>query len=172
MTTTHRYQARCTWTGSTGTGYEVYDRRHLGEAPPATAALELASDPVFRGDPSRLNPEQLVVLAASSCQLLSFLAVAARARIDVVAYEDDAQGEMPEAPGPMSLARIVLRPRITLAGPVDEARLRHLVEVAHRQCYIANSLKTAVEVEATFIEAFSQPASGTAGDEFGGQPAS
>src|SRR5579884_2221512 len=136
MTTTHRYQARCTWTGSTGTGYEVYDRRHLGEAPPATAALELASDPVFRGDPSRLNPEQLVVLAASSCQLLSFLAVAAR------------------------------------AGPVDEARLRHLVEVAHRQCYIANSLKTAVEVEATFIEAFSQPASGTAGDEFGGQPAS
>ncbi|MGH9127337.1 MAG: OsmC family protein [Acidimicrobiales bacterium] len=172
MATTHHYQARCTWTGSTGAGYEAYDRRHRAEAPPAVAALELASDPAFRGDPSLLNPEQLLVLAASSCQLLSFLAVASRARLDVVAYEDDAMAEMTESHGPASLSRIVLRPRITLAGPVDEARLRHLVEVAHRQCYIANSLKTSVEVDATFVEAFSNPGSGTGLDEFGGQPAS
>ena len=157
MATTHRYQARCSWTGSTGAGYDTYDRRHLAWAPPADATLYLASDPAFQGDPSRLNPEQLLVLAASSCQLLSFLAVAARARLDVVAYEDDASGEMPEVPGPMSLARIVLRPRITLAGPVDQARVRHLVEIAHRECYVANSLRTPVEVDATVVEVTAGP---------------
>ena len=158
MATTHHYQARCTWSGSTAAGYDAYDRRHRAQAPPARATLDVASDPAFRGDPSLLNPEQLLVLAASSCQLLSFLAVAARARLDVVAYQDDAQGEMPDSAGPMSLSRIVLRPRITLAGPLDEVRLRHLVDVAHRQCYIANSLKTPVEVEATFVDNRSDPA--------------
>jgi len=66
----------------------------------------------------RTSTPQLEVLAAASCQLLSFLAVAARARLDVVAYEDDAEGVMPEGDHPVRLTRIVLRPRIVLAaGP-------------------------------------------------------
>ena len=73
----HRYSVRCHWSGSTAGGYEAYDRGHEASAPPAAAVLLLSADPGFRGDPGRLNPEQLVVLAASSCQLLSFLAVAA-----------------------------------------------------------------------------------------------
>jgi organic hydroperoxide reductase OsmC/OhrA len=110
----------------------------------------LASDPAFRGDPALLNPEQLVVLAAASCQLLSFLAVAARARIDVVAYEDDAAGVMPES-RKTSISRIVLRPRITVASDVDDARLTHLCDVAHAECFIANSLRTEIVVEPTFV---------------------
>ena len=94
--TTHRYEVRCSWTGSTGSGYEAYSRTHTGEAKLAAPSLALSADPAFRGDPSTLNPEQLLVLAAASCQLLSFLAVAARARLDVVSYEDDATGFMPE----------------------------------------------------------------------------
>lgn len=117
-------------------------------ATPAAAALGLSADPAFRGDPSRLNPEQLLVMAASSCQLLSFLAVAARSRLDVLAYEDDAEGVMPEADRPVRLVAIHLRPRIVLAaGSGDETRVRQLVELAHRECYVANSLKTAITVE-------------------------
>jgi organic hydroperoxide reductase OsmC/OhrA len=149
----HLYEAHCSWSGSTGVGYDAYPRNHAGWAPPAAVPLALSSDPTFRGDPSRLNPEQLLVLAASSCQLLSFLAVAARARLDVVAYDDDARGEMPDDATPMCLSRIVLRPRITLAGPVNEERVRHLVQVAHRECYIANSLKTEIEVNPTIVVA-------------------
>ena len=144
---THRYTVRCRWEGSTGVGYEAYSRSHEAWAPPAGARLTLASDPAFRGDPALLNPEQLLVLAASSCQLLSFLAAAARARIDVVAYEDEGEGEMPEDERPMRITRIVLRPRITVAGEVSEERVRHLVEVGHRECFIANSLTTEVVVE-------------------------
>jgi organic hydroperoxide reductase OsmC/OhrA len=147
----HHYTASCSWHGSTATGYEAYDRSHDVEAPPAATSLALSSDPAFRGDPARLNPEQLLVMAAASCQLLSFLAVAARARIDVVDYQDDADGEMPEDVRPMRITRITLRPRITIRGDVDEARVRHLVEVAHRECFIANSLNTDVVVEPEVI---------------------
>jgi organic hydroperoxide reductase OsmC/OhrA len=114
--------------------------------------VTLSSDQAYGGDPALLNPEQLMVMAASSCQLLSFLAVASRARIDVVAYEDDATGEMPEGVRPVRLTRILLRPRITMGAPITEKRVLHLVEVAHRECYIANSLNTEVEVEATIIQ--------------------
>ncbi len=175
MGPTHHYHVHCGWSGSTGAGYDTYGRDHEASAPPAGATLVLSSDPAFRGDPTRLNPEQLLVLAASSCQLLSFLAVAARARIDVVAYEDDALGEMPEGAAPVRLTRIVLRPRITIASTVNEDRARHLVQVAHRECYIANSLKTEVEVEPTIIVTAppertapgNEPERG-AGDEAGG----
>lgn len=143
----HRYRARCTWRGSTGGGYESYDRTHVAAAPPAGAALTLSSDPAFRGDPALLNPEQLVVLAASSCQLLSFLAVVARARLEVLEYDDDAEAVMDEDEPPARITHITLRPRIVLAeGPTRE-RVEHLVAVAHRECYIANSLRSEIAIE-------------------------
>jgi organic hydroperoxide reductase OsmC/OhrA len=150
---THRYTTQLAWAGSTAEGYEHYSRAHEATAPPATESrpLPLSSDPAFGGDPSRLNPEQMLVLAASSCQMLSFLAVAARARIDVTAYEDDAEGVMPEDDRPMRIARIVLRPDITINGDApDDARLRQLVDTAHRHCFVANSLTTEIAIEPTF----------------------
>jgi organic hydroperoxide reductase OsmC/OhrA len=147
---THRYRTHLAWSGSTAEGIAAYDRSHTMNAPPAATALALSSDPAFRGDPAKLNPEQLLVLAASSCQMLSFLAVAARARIDVVAYEDDAEGFMPEDDKPMRIARIVLRPRIATRGEASEERLRRLVETAHRECFIANSLRTEIAIEPRF----------------------
>lgn len=150
--TVHRYRAEVTWQGSTGVGYERYQRNHHAGVP-GGPSLALSGDPAFGGDPARLNPEQLLVLAASSCQLLSFLAVAARARIDVVAYRDDAVAEMPEDDPPMRLTRIVLRPQITVrnvASEVSDERLFHLVQVAHRECFIANSLRSDVVAEPVF----------------------
>jgi organic hydroperoxide reductase OsmC/OhrA len=155
---THRYTARLAWSGSTAEGYDTYTRAHETTCPPATEQqpLQLSSDPAFKGDPARLNPEQLLVLAASSCQLLSFLAVAARARVDVVHYEDDADGEMPEHDRPMRITRITLRPTITVKNDTDAAtdeRLHQLVEAAHRHCFIANSLSTEIRIEPTFRHA-------------------
>ncbi len=150
MALIHEYNATVSWQGSTGVGYEHYSREHTVTAPPAETALTLSSDPAFRGNPSLLTPEQLLVLAAASCQLLSFLAVAARARINVVRYEDTAHAEMPEDRKPISITRIVLRPKVTVhSGPTLE-RLYHLTQVAHHECYIANSLKTEVVVEPVF----------------------
>ena len=147
MAQTHVYRSRLTWQGSTGAGYEEYDRTHRVAVPPAEGELVLSSDPAFRGDGALPNPEQLLVAAASSCQLLSFLAIAARSRVDVVAYEDDADADMPEDAEPVQITRITLRPRIVVAAGADLDRVRRLVARAHDQCYVANTLNVEVEVE-------------------------
>jgi organic hydroperoxide reductase OsmC/OhrA len=147
----HHYQAVCTWKGSTGAGYEIYDRNHELRAPPALITVPMSSDPTFRGDPARPNPEQLLVMAAASCQMLSFLAIAARARLDVVEYQDLAEGFMPEDDQPMRITRIVLRPKMVIRGEVPEERLRQMLHTAHAHCYIANSLKTQIEILPEFV---------------------
>jgi organic hydroperoxide reductase OsmC/OhrA len=154
--TVHRYAATCTWSGSTGLGYDVYGRAHEVTTAPSGTSLPLSSDPAFVGDQSLMNPELLLLAAASSCQLLSFLAVAARARIDVVDYRDEAEAEMPDPPTDaerLSVERIVLRPRITVRGTASEERLGRLVDLAHRECFIANSLRAEMAIEPTFVRA-------------------
>ena len=145
----YRYHATCHWAGDTAIGYESYDRAHTASAPPASTELMLSADPPFLGQPEKLNPLQLVVVAASSCQLLSFLAIAARARVQVLEYDDHAEAEMPEDDKPMRLTKITLRPRIVVGPGVKEERVLKFTEMAHKQCYIANSLSTEVAVEPT-----------------------
>jgi len=144
----HHYRAHTRWTGDTALGWEHYARAHSASAPPAAPELTVTTGE-SKGDPSQLNPEQLLLMAASSCQLLWFLHVASKARVEVIEYEDEAEAEMPEDDLPMRLTRIVLRPRIVIRPGPNEERVRHLVELAHRECYIANTLATEVEVEPT-----------------------
>ena len=145
----HRYRATIAWEGSTGAGYTAYPRDHEGTVPPAAEGFALSADPHFRGDATRANPEQLLVLAASSCQMLSFLHVAATAKLDVLDYTDDAEGIMPDRELPMRITRITLRPRVLVAAGSDVSRFEELMHQAHESCFIANSLKTEVVVEAT-----------------------
>jgi organic hydroperoxide reductase OsmC/OhrA len=145
----HRYEARLSWTGSTGAGFRGYDRGHAAVAPPAEQELGLTTGEEH-GDRRLLNPEQLVVIAASSCQMLWFLHLAAKARIDVVRYEDDPDAEMPEDDVPVRLTRITLRPRVEVAGEAKEERILRLMDKAHELCYVANSLRTEVTLEPIF----------------------
>ena len=139
----HRYETRVRWTGSTGLGWESYDRAHQATAPPAEQPLTLTTGE-SKGDPRHLNPEQLLVIAASSCQMLWFLHLASKARIDVVEYEDDATATMPEDG---ALTEIVLRPRIVLGSEAREERVAKLVRTAHEHCNVAASLRTPIAVE-------------------------
>ncbi|UJP11768.1 OsmC family protein [Microbacterium sp. KUDC0406] len=144
--TTHTYSSELDWTGSTGQGYRAYGRAHavgLGEAGPLT----VSADPAFRGDADLPNPEQLLLAAASSCQLLSFLAVAAIAGVDIVGYSDSAEAIMPADAEPMRITEITLRVAVVARG-TDEWTVRELLETAHEQCYIANTLATPVTVVA------------------------
>src|SRR5918992_3407358 len=143
----HTYRSQLTWEGSTAVGYEHYERAHRVVMPPAEGDLKLSSDPAFRGDAKLPNPEALLLAAASSCQLLSFLALAARSGIDVLAYSDEAEAVMPEEVQPMRITRILLRPRIVVAEGAPLERVERLVHKAHDQCFIANSLTTEMELE-------------------------
>lgn len=151
MSQTHRYRSLLDWRGSTLVGYESYDRTHRVTVPPTGVELVLSSDPAFHGEERLLNPEQLLLAAASSCQLLSFLAIAARARIEVLAYEDDAEAVMPDDEKPMRITRITLRPGIVVAADTDPGRVCMLLERAHDQCFIANTLNAEITVEPTVV---------------------
>jgi organic hydroperoxide reductase OsmC/OhrA len=144
----HRYRVACQWEGSTLAGYDNFSRAHSVRLIGPDVDLSMSSDAAFHGDSRRPNPEQLLLAAAVSCQMLSFLAVSARARLDILRYSDDAEAEMDEGDKPLRITRIRLRPEILLAvGTATEERVRRLVEQAHHECFIASSLKSEMIVE-------------------------
>ena len=145
---TNTYETRVLWTGSTGLGWDHYDRAHVATASPAEQEVRLTTGE-SKGDPSILNPEQLVLMAASSCQMLWFLHLAAKARIDVVEYEDSAIALMPTDQEPVRITEIVLRPRIVVAGDASESRVRKLTNTAHEHCFVANSLNARMTLQPT-----------------------
>ena len=140
---THTYTSALRWAGRT-VDYDSYSRRHHVTIAGTTTTLSAAA--AFHGDGDVPNPEQLLVAAASSCQLLSFLAVAAHAGVDVLEYLDDAEGIMPDDARPVRLTTIILRPKIVARGATC-SEIERLLRKAHRQCYIANSLTAAVTLE-------------------------
>lgn len=141
--TSHEYATGLMWAGRTA-DYDSYDRQH--DVTLGSTSLALSADTAFRGDGALPNPEQLVVAAASSCQLLSFLAVASLGGVEVWEYRDDAIGVMDDTVRPMRLTSIRLRPRIVVTG-VTPKRVDRLLRKAHEQCYIANSMTTPITLE-------------------------
>ena len=150
----HHYSVIVQWTGNTGTGtstYRTYERQHeiSAEGKPVIGA---SSDPAFRGDRARWNPEELLVAALSSCHQLSYLHVCAVAGIVVVDYVDHAEGVMAETPdGGGHFVRVVLRPKVTVTAGSDVAKAKELHHKAHALCFIANSVNFPVEHEAEII---------------------
>jgi organic hydroperoxide reductase OsmC/OhrA len=117
-------------------------------APPAEQEVRVTTGE-SKGDPAILNPEQLLLMAASSCLMLWFLHLAAKARIDVVAYDDEAVALMPQDVEPVRITEITLRPRISVTGDPSDERIHKLVHSAHEYCFIANSLNSAMSIEPT-----------------------
>jgi organic hydroperoxide reductase OsmC/OhrA len=122
--------------------------------------LPMSSAPSYRGDPSRANPEQLLVASLSACQAITYLFLAAKNQIPVIAYTDDAEGRLGLVDGRIRMSQVTLRPRITLEAGTNDARARELVMKAHESCFIANSVATPVEIVPTFVLAEQLAAAG------------
>lgn len=151
--TQHVYRATTTWTGHLGEGtrpYRGYSRSHeLAIAGKPTIAG--SSDPAFRGDPARHNPEDLLVASLSACHMLWYLHLCAEAGIVVTDYRDEASGAMEEtADGGGHFTEVVLRPLATVAPGADLARAAALHERAHHLCFIASSVNFPVRCEPRF----------------------
>lgn len=146
----HRYAVTLDWTGNLGTGtdgYRSYERAHRLSAtgkPP----IEGSSDPAFRGDAKRWNPEELLVASLSACHQLWYLHLASEAGIVVTAYRDEAVGEMVEdADGAGRFTGVTLHPEVTLAPGGDTALAASLHSRAHELCFIARSVAFPVRCE-------------------------
>lgn len=148
----HHYATEVVWTGNLGTGtdsYRSYRRTHEVRAA-GVPPLAGSSDPHFRGDADRWNPEQLLLAALSQCHLLSYLHVCAVNGVVVTAYTDRADGTMTETPdGGGRFTQVTLRPAVEVADPDMAEQALALHERAHELCFIANSVNFPVGHEAT-----------------------
>ncbi len=147
----HTYNTQLHWTGNLGSGtsgYRAYSRNHEIEVD-GKPLLPGSSDPAFRGDPSRYNPEDLLVSSLSACHMLWFLHLCADAGIVVTAYSDRATGTMIEtADGSGRFSEVTLHPQVTVAEAAMIERAQALHAAAHRMCFIANSCNFPVQHEA------------------------
>jgi organic hydroperoxide reductase OsmC/OhrA len=147
---THGYSTRVVWTGDRGSGtrsYRAYARDHEIRGDGKGTILG-SSDPAFRGDASRWNPEELLVASLSACHMLWFLHLCAESGIVVTAYEDDASGTMAEEKdGGGRFTGVVLRPRVATASSASHHAIEALHERAHAMCFIARSVSFAVRCE-------------------------
>lgn len=144
----HHYLLTVTWTGNKGTGtsgYREYERGHTISAE-GKALLEASSDPAFRGDQTKYNPEELLLASLSGCHMLWFLHLCADKGIVVTDYVDNPTGILDETAGKFTGA--ILQPLVTVADAFHLNQLDELHREAHKHCFIANSVNFPVNCEA------------------------
>jgi organic hydroperoxide reductase OsmC/OhrA len=149
MAREHHFTAHLVWTGAAQgptSSYEAYSRAYRA-AVEGKPPIEGSSDPAFRGDPSRYNPEDLLVVSLSACHMLSYLHLCASAGIEVVAYEDRPTGTMAIKDRKMRFVDVLLAPKVTIAKG-DEEKAMVLHQQAHEACFIASSVNFPVRHEA------------------------
>ena len=131
-----------------------YSRRHEWRFDGGAVVAGSSSPHVVRepfSDASAVDPEEAFVASLSSCHMLWFLSTAAEHGFVVDTYDDEAIGRMrKDANGRLAIAEVVLRPRATFSGGRQPTReqLDELHHAAHEQCFIANSVKTKIAIEA------------------------
>lgn len=142
MSPEHHYELEMEWTGNRGTGtdhYRNYARDHIVRIV-GKPDLSGSSDPAFRGDRSRHNPEELLVAALSACHMLSYLHVCVKNGVVVTAYSDRATGTLRTIGDSGHMAEVVLNPQVTVrdAEMVEKAQTLH--GEANKLCFIASSV--------------------------------
>lgn len=149
----HEYRGRVVWTGAARggtTSYTAYSRSHRIEItgkPP----IEGSADPLFRGEDTRYNPEDLLLASLSACHMLWYLHLCAEAGVVVTAYEDDPTGAMELSGGTGRFVEVTLNPRVTVRADSDTATAERLHADAHANCFIARSVNFPVRHAPTIV---------------------
>ena len=148
----HRYELSVEWTGDRGTetqSYNAYGRDHIVSAE-GRPKIRGSSDPGFRGEDTRWNPEQLFVASLSQCHMLWYLHLCAQNAVVVMEYVDRPVGSMSTGPdGAGEFTDVLLRPAVVVsaADQVDRAQALHVR--ANEMCFIARSVRCSVRHEPT-----------------------
>jgi organic hydroperoxide reductase OsmC/OhrA len=154
MNREHHYALSIEWTGNLGTGtsdYRAYTRNHFVTAEHKPNILA-SSDPHFRGDKTRYNPEEMLVAALSSCHMLSYLHLCAVNGVVVLEYKDSATGTMVENPdGSGQFTRVTLNPTVKVKDPSTNAKASELHGQAEKLCFIARSVNFPVHHKPSIV---------------------
>lgn len=144
-----QHKATITWNrNSAAFDYQSYPRDHVWSISDVEILASAAPD--YLGSESRVDPEQAYVASLASCHMLTFLAIAAKQKMVVESYVDEAVGLLEKNEnGKLAITKVILKPQISYAAgsEPDRATLQKMHDSAHRNCFIANSVKTLIEVE-------------------------
>ena len=156
MAKKHDFISQVEWTGNRGTGtsaYKDYDRT-WDLIVPGKEVVNCSNDPMLGGDPTKYNPEDLLISALSSCHMLWYLHLCSVADIVVTAYKDTPCGIGESEPdGKGRFVEAVLRPVIHITHESDAQRAEEIHEEIHKYCFIARSVNFPVRHEITIIKA-------------------
>jgi organic hydroperoxide reductase OsmC/OhrA len=148
----HHYEVEVRWTGNDGSGtrtYTSYRRDHAIQALDK-AVIDGSSDASFRGDPSRYNPEELLLASVSACHMLWYLHLCAVNGVVVLDYQDKCSAAMELNPdGSGAFTRATLNPVVTIDSKSDSGKAIALHEQAHHMCFIANSVRFPIHIAPT-----------------------
>lgn len=131
------FESRVVWNGG----------RHASASIAGKPDLQMSSPPEFKGEPACWSPEDMLVTAASACLLMTFLAYSRREELELVRYESSATGALEFADGKYRFTEVTLRPRLTFRTNEDAEIAQMVLEEAHRDCIITNSITASVKLE-------------------------
>jgi len=150
----HNYSCSIRWTGNQGKGtanYRDFERSYvvLKDNKPDIYG---SSDPSFRGDSTKYNPEELLVASLSSCHMLWYLHLCSEAGVIITGYVDNVIGTMVEATnGGGRFTKVVLNPIVTVTESSMMKAAKELHKKANEFCFIANSVNFKVEHQLTCL---------------------
>ena len=147
------FRCKLVWTGANSGKpftYDTYSREHRIDID-GKVSVSASSAPAFIGDPKLHNPEDFLMSAVTSCHFLTYIALCAKSRIQVLAYEDNPEGFIEKVEGVFRFTRVTLRPKVTVAPNADIERAKALHERAHHHCIIANSINFPVTNEPVIV---------------------
>ncbi len=145
----HEYKLSVKWTGSQGVGtvdYKAYDRS-LTISSDGKPDILGSTDPAYRGDPAKWNPEELLLSSLSSCHMLWYLHLCAVNKIVVVDYQDTPTAVMEtEKSGAGKFTSAAINPSIVITDPSRIEDAINIHKEAHQKCFIAQSVNFPVEI--------------------------
>ena len=134
----HFYEAEIEWTGDK-------DLKLSSGKLPAVAA---GAPPEFKGREGNWSPEHLFVASMNSCYALTLLAIAEFSKVSLVSLSSTACGKLEKVQGGgYQITEIVVKPRVVLALADDLARMPRILEKAKENCFVSNSIKSAIKIE-------------------------
>lgn len=155
MAKTHDFSNRIVWTGNRGTGtsaYKAYDRT-WDMALPGKDILHCSNDPMLGGDPSKYNPEDMLIAALSSCHMLWYLHLCSVAGVTVTSYQDNPVGIGESEPdGTGRFVEAILKPVIHITLDSDQEKARQLHDEIHKHCFIARSVNFPVRHDIKIVQ--------------------
>ena len=146
-----KHTATLRWSPDEGDHFSLgrYTRVHEIAFDGGTTIMGSPSPTIVRepfSNPVGVDPEEMFVASIASCHMLWFLDFARRAKVEVLSYEDNAEGLLEKtADGRTWITKVTLRPKVEVSGEAGDLDAIH--HQAHEACFIANSVKTEITVE-------------------------